>query len=146
MKKENLARAILADRNQTGLKYEPAHCFVCDRSYAPKPPSGDDSTRFCSDICRKAYDNGYPAYEPPINVFLVPIRDWKVIAGPPGIQIGASYYGPLLDRKRPKRGNKPAADELIRPRRPCQCCGAPLPVWRKGRRVPVTRKFCDMCR
>ena len=96
MKKENLARAILADRNQTGPKYEPAHCFVCDRTYAPKPPSGDDSTRFCSATCRKAYDNGYPAYKPPIDVFSVPIRDWKVIAGPPGIEIGASYYGPLL--------------------------------------------------
>ena len=135
MKKENIARAILADRSQTRLKYEPARCFACDRSYVPKP--GDDSTRFCSDNCRKAYDNGFPAYEP-FNVFSVPIRDWKVIAG--RIEIGASYYGPLLDRKK----HKP--DELIRPRRPCQCCGAPLPVWNKGRRVPKSRKFCNGCR
>jgi hypothetical protein len=113
------------------------------RSYAPKPPSGDDSTV----LLRYLPQGSITAtrLEAPINV-LGSCPGLKVIAGPPGIEIGASYYGPLLDRKRPKRGNKPAADELIRPRRPCQCCGAPLPVWRKGRRVPVTRKFCDMCR
>jgi hypothetical protein len=143
-----LLRAILADRQRHAEqpKYEAAHCFVCDRTFAPKPPAGDNSTRLCSEICRTAFDNGFPPYEAQVSVFSIPIHNWMVIAGPPGVEVGASYYGPLLDRKRPSQKGKLTADELIRPRRLCQSCSTPLPVWRNGKRVPVSRKFCDMCR
>jgi hypothetical protein len=119
---ETLQKAILGDRERRVAQphHVAAGCFACGRPYQPPPLTGDNSTRFCSDHCRIAYDNGLPAYEPPTSVFSIPTRDWKVIG------TDASYYTPLLDRQRPKHASKPPADELIRPRRPCQCCGAPL--------------------
>ena len=87
-------------------------CFACGRAFLYKGPSGDDSGRFCHQRCREWFDAGNPA-QAPVNVMSVPIRDWKVVAGPPGVKLGASYYGPILDRKRPLRHGL----ELIRPRR-----------------------------
>ena len=62
-------------------------------------------------------------------MFAVPIRDWKILAGPPGVQIGASYDALILDKPRKKRSAKKLKnDELIRPRKLCVKCGAKLPV------------------
>ena len=82
MKKENLARAILADRNRPQTDTSVMACFACGRSYAPTPPSGDDSTRFCSDNCRNVYDNGFPAYEP-LNID----KFYSLPKGPKGFYI-----------------------------------------------------------
>jgi hypothetical protein len=77
----------------------------------------------------------------------VPLRDWKITAGPPDVEIGSGYYADILDRglKRAKRIGKLSNDELIRPRRLCKRCGNPLPVWIKGKKVPATRKYCAGC-
>jgi predicted nucleic acid-binding Zn ribbon protein len=140
-KRIRLAAAIERDLLRPTYKPQSAPtCFVCGRPYS----KGDG--RFCASKCREAFDRGATPYEVPRDLMLVPMRDWKIVAGPPGVEIGASYYAPLLDRKRPKQAGKLAADELIRPRRPCVKCGTPLPVWLKGKRVPITRKFCEMCR
>jgi hypothetical protein len=87
MKLNNLARAIerdlLAERPRSAPTPE---CFACGRGYTPMPPSGDDSTRFCSDRCREAFDAGLPR-----NVDLPTAGDWigvdtsrmVQVAGPP---------------------------------------------------------------
>ena len=106
------------------LRLQSLACFVCGRSYYPVSSKGDDSTRFCCRVCRQAYDRGYQP-NPQADVFAVHIRDWKILAGPPGVQIGASYYVPILDKPRKKRSAKRLEnDELIRPRTLCVKCGA----------------------
>jgi hypothetical protein len=43
-------------------------------------------TRFCSILCRNAFDAGFTPYEPdrPRAILNVPLQKWRVIAGPPG--------------------------------------------------------------
>ena len=54
MKTDNLARAIERDLLAERPRSAPTPtCFACDREHTPKPPDGDDSTRFCSDRCRQ---------------------------------------------------------------------------------------------
>lgn len=70
-------------------------CFLCGRS-------GLRDGRFCSSRCRTAYDAGSPRHDPHHARALaaVPLDSWKVIAGPPGSVVGASYYAPLLEQMR----------------------------------------------
>ena len=148
-----LAALIEEDRQKHAArpKYEAPKCFSCGREFTHKGPQGDDSGRFCSSQCREAFDAGNRASEPPAvmveRVNRVPLRAWKITAGPPGIEVGSKYYADILDRglKRPKRIGKLSNDELIRPRRLCERCGNPLPVWLKGKKVPATRKYCAGC-
>jgi hypothetical protein len=124
-----LAKAILADRH-TGRESTSRAGFVCCRSYHPVASKG---TRFCCRVCRQAYDRGYQP-NPQADVFEVPIRDWKILAGPPATN-RASHYAPILDKPRKKRSAKKLKnDELIRPRKLCVKCGAKLPVWINGKR------------
>jgi hypothetical protein len=136
---------ILRDRDRVPSSHNVVDCFACGRAFLYKGPSGDDSGRFCHQRCREWFDAGNPPYAP-VNVSSVPIRDWKVVAGPPGVNLGASYYGPILDRKRPLRRGQTEPGELIRPRRPCQRCGSSLPVWVKGKAVRKSVKYCEGCR
>ena len=135
---------ILRDRDRVPSSHNVVDCFACGRSFLYEGPHGDDSGRFCHQRCREWFDAGNPPYAP-VNVSSVPIRDWKVVAGPPGVNLGASYYGPILDRKRPLRRGQTEPTELIRPRRPCQRCGSPLPVWVKGKAVRKSVKYCEGC-
>jgi hypothetical protein len=74
---------------------------------------------------------------------LYSLNGWRVIAGPPNIEIGSLYYAPIIEASKRKRQGE---TELIRPRRFCQRCGAKLPVWINGKQVRADRKFCDACR
>ena len=56
-----IERDLLAERPRAAPTPE---CFACSRACTPKPPTGDDSTRFCSDRCREAYDAGCPPHDP----------------------------------------------------------------------------------
>jgi hypothetical protein len=71
-------------------------CFACSRSYSKAAPKADDSgpSRFCSVRCRDYFDNGGPPYDPQTarDVLNIPLRDWVVIAGPPGT-VGTRPYG-----------------------------------------------------
>jgi hypothetical protein len=148
-----LAALIEEDRQKRAArpKHEAPTCFSCGREFTHKGPQGDDSGRFCSSRCREWFDAGNPASESPAvtveRVNRVPLRAWKVTAGPPGLEVGSGYYADILDRglKRAKRIGKLSNDELIRPRRLCGRCGNPLPVWVKGKKVPATRKYCAGC-
>jgi hypothetical protein len=36
----------------------------------------------------------------------VPLGDWRTVAGPPGCVTGTSYYAPLLEQMRSRRGSR----------------------------------------
>jgi hypothetical protein len=147
----SLAALILADREVRTArpKYEAMECLSCGRGLNYKGPSGDDSGRFCHARCREWYDAGNPTYEPSKlvveRVNQVPLRDWRVVAGPPGLGVGPAYYVGILARTRAPVIGKLTNDELIRPRRLCERCGHPVPVWIKGRKVSERRKYCLKC-
>jgi len=76
-------------------------CFACGRGYC----KGDG--RFCSTRCREAFDAGFPPAQDSNNaraVITIPLSAWHVIAGPPGIEIGARFYESILGRKSDGRG------------------------------------------
>jgi hypothetical protein len=78
---DRLTQRLLDDRAKQRPAARAGGCFLCGKSYSPQPPTGDDSTRFCSTKCREAYDAGaMPAVE--LNAFAVPPEGWRVIAGP----------------------------------------------------------------
>ena len=78
-----------------------ATCFACGRGYC----RGDG--RFCSTRCREAFDAGFPP-APDLHyaraMINVPLSAWRIVAGPPGIEIGARFYESILDRKSDGRG------------------------------------------
>jgi hypothetical protein len=113
------------------------HSFTRDR--------GDDGGRFCHQRCREWFDAGNPAHcAGQRNVRSDPRLEDHCPA--PGVKLGASYYGAILDRKRPLRRGQTEPTELIRPRRPCQRCGSPLPVWINGKALRNSVKYCEGCR
>ena len=73
--------------------------------------------RFCSTRCREAFDAGFPPapdYSNHIRAMTdVPLSAWRIVAGPPGIEIGAQFYASVLDRKNDGRGSPP----LVKKRR-----------------------------
>ena len=77
-----------------------ATCFACGRGYC----RGDG--RFCSTRCREAFDAGFPPA--PDSHYAramtnVPLSAWRIVAGPPGIEIGARIYD-LLNRNEQRKG------------------------------------------
>ena len=138
-----IAAEILRDRERAPSSHNVIDCFSCGRSFIYKEPRGDDSGRFCHSRCREWFDAGNPPYAP-ASVTAVPIGDWKVVAGPPGLELGASYYSPILDR--PRRRGQAEPTELICPRPPCQRCGSLLPVWINGKALRKSVKYCEGCR
>jgi hypothetical protein len=154
VKKETLARAILADRNRPQTDTSVMACFACGRSYAPKPPSGDDSTRFCSDNCRQAYDAGFPAYEP-LNID----KFYSLPKGPKGFYINCLGCDRRFDskglrccslecerkyREREQARAVMAEIDMDAPvKRQCEECGGAIPRWRNGRAVSRSARFCS---
>jgi hypothetical protein len=86
-----------------------ASCFMCERTYTPKADT-DDSTRFCSARCREAFDAGLPpgSENPGLHPELMPQLyghdGWRVVAGPPSLEVGSLYYASLLERCSRKPG------------------------------------------
>jgi hypothetical protein len=108
-KSDRLAAALLADRNrrQTIRDERTVPCFSCGHTFVYRGRRGDLNARFCSMRCQDWYDAG----NAPIgrsDPFAIPLRDWRVVAGPPGVEIGSRYYeGMLGDRLTPM---KPSGD------------------------------------
>jgi hypothetical protein len=152
VKPATLTAAIQRDLLRTDRpKTDAPKCHTCGRPFVPRPNNdGDDNTwAFCSTRCREYYDAGWPAYDPDYvrKITDVPLAAWKVVAGPPGI--GSQYYAPVIEaseRVRKRLARSKGGQELIQPRKLCQRCGAKLPVWIDGRKVPASRKLCDGCR
>jgi hypothetical protein len=79
-----IARDILADRRPVPVA---STCFACGRSF------GRGDGRFCSTRCRTAFDAGLPPFDRARDALNVPLSAWRVVAGPPGVEIGSRFYG-----------------------------------------------------
>jgi hypothetical protein len=80
-------------------------CFSCGGSYTVA------DGRFCSARCREWFDGGNPPYDPNYvrRVTDAPLSAWRVVAGPPGIEIGSNPWAGIIaasDRIRAKRAAK----------------------------------------
>ena len=149
MRTTTLASAIQRDLLRTEpVRTNAPECFACGRSMVRRATDGDNNSRFCSIRCQAAYDAGLPAHHSSkVDVFDVPLSAWRVVAGPPGVEIGSQHYAPIIEavERRRKRSARGSGGELIRPRKLCQRCGAKLPVWINGKQVRSDRKFCTAC-
>jgi hypothetical protein len=91
MKAAALAAAIEHDLlRPEQTRPDAAKCNTCGRAMICKPTVGDDSARFCSTRCRELYDAGCPAYDER-RTTASPLSAWRVVAGPPEIEIGSQY-------------------------------------------------------
>jgi predicted nucleic acid-binding Zn ribbon protein len=126
------------------MRYFPAiastaivHCWVCNYSFR------DRGSRFCSARCREHYDSGASAYDRHHagKVFDVPLRSWKVVAGPPASMLGASYYTPLLGRSHCHQQHEAQAREAMRRDEPVVCCNPAC--GRTIRRRMRRQKYCS---
>ena len=143
-KRVRLAAAIedILDRNARPTHHSPT-CLGCGRSYKGR----DD--RFCSPTCRAGFDLGLPAYAPADLE-----RCYGLPKGPHGFWIQCAHCRRRFDSRglrccsaecdRDLRLKQELADDPFRViKRKCECCGGPIPNWRKGRRVSTATKFCS---
>lgn len=171
---DRLTRRLLDDRARQIAKPPPrvAGCFLCGRSYSLQAPTGDNSTRFCSDKCREAYDAGaMPVAE--LNPYAV--DQGRIIAGPPpgrmpkAMRMGRhGFYIACLHCKREfeskglrccstecERGLKDRAETLaviaevggsLTEKRKCSVCGEPVPKYvGTGKHRRLTNKTKTTC-
>jgi hypothetical protein len=95
MKTADLAAAIERDLlRPEQARADAARCHACGRTMICKPNASDESARFCSSRCREVYDAGFPAYDVR-RTTASPFSAWRVVAGPPGVEIGSYYDQPL---------------------------------------------------
>jgi hypothetical protein len=84
------------------MEAEITACHMCGK--------GIIAARFCSDRCRAACDVGFPRHDPHYDrkAAASKLAGWRIVAGPPGMEIGAAYYTPFLDAvaARPRRVRK----------------------------------------
>lgn len=97
IRSQRLAAALLADRGKPAPdRADITKCFMCGYSMVYR------GNRFCSDRCCDFYDSSEPGYEQdwrqPPNPEHAPMAALKVVAGPPGIEVGSSYYSAIFDR------------------------------------------------
>jgi hypothetical protein len=95
MKNTGLAAVIERDllHNKRVDRDDITKCCTCGAGMVYR------NNRFCSDRCRDYYDAGNPGLSqdwlrPKSNYGVI---GWKVVAGPPGLEIGSDYYVPLGD-------------------------------------------------
>jgi hypothetical protein len=147
-------------------------CFLCGRSFTYREPKGDENTRFCSDRCREAYDAGLRASEQ-VNPFKVAKWRVLAGSDPGYLQstpmrrgsVGFYITCPGCQREFESKGLRCCSTDCERAAREHQenvalmievgmearikriCakpgCHAPIPKWRKGRRVSARARFCD---
>jgi hypothetical protein len=117
MRRDQIAAVIERDllRADDGKPSDAIKCFACGRGMTYK------GNRFCSDHCRAYYDNGAPG---PNQDWLrlkpdYGITGWKVVTGPPSIEIGSDYYQRLRvvvvkrgQRRLTSRRNRQAARRI----------------------------------
>jgi hypothetical protein len=161
-----IAEDLLAETTEpAGRSNEPGadlnRCCSCGAGMVYHGPRDDNSGRFCSTRCQEWFDSNSaftrvsvcsgnlrwfenPGLRPAfMGGALYGLRGWKVVAGPPGVEIGSGYYAPVIEATDRKRAELEGRD-LIRPRRLCKC-GRRIPVWHKGRKVPGSRMLCFGC-
>ena len=182
MREKDIANVIERDllRADDGKpSTEVTKCFSCGYGLTYK------GSPFCSERCRDWYDAGNPGCDQDWLQRKASDAPYKVIAGPPGVAISATYHFGKPDliamrptkhgfmircaacqrefeskglrccsteceqRYRERQGNLDLMAEVgVEPsaKRKCECCGAVIPKWRKGRRVSKATRFCsDRC-
>jgi hypothetical protein len=94
---------------------DPIDCFACGRSVIYR------GSRFCSERCREAFDNGLPPHDPNYvrAVNKQPLDSWIIVAGPPGSRIGERYWDIIPDR--PGRAKRHASTLPVRTASPMPC-------------------------
>jgi hypothetical protein len=163
LSKKKLAAAIEHDLLTERPRSAPTPtCFACGREHTPGPLGGDDSTRFCSDRCRTAYDAGLPAHDPTYANKSNP-RWYSLPIGRQGFLIDCAGCGKRFDGKGLRCGS-PACERCLGerreierlkaeagvdyesklgPKRKCEGCGGDIPRWRNGRKVSAGARFCS---
>lgn len=154
---DRLAERLLADRAKQAVRpsYKAATCFICERTYTPRPIDDEGSTRFCGVHCREAFDADSPpgaenpGLHPELMLNLYGHVGWVAVAGPPGTDLQSPYYAALLEHCERKRKAKAKAKnpDLIRPQRQCESCGGDIPNWqgegKARRRTGSNVRFCS---
>ena len=126
-------------------------CFMCGRSMLYR------DARFCCDRCRNFYDAGNDPDRPAISYHWrdgLPMRP-----GPDGFLIACAHCRKEFNSRglrccstECERAHFERQDNLmvlaavgIEPatKQKCEHCEAPIPAWRKGRRVSGKVKFCS---
>jgi hypothetical protein len=78
--------------NHPETRHQTTECFLCCYGIIYRGEC------FCGDRCREAYDAGFSRLDPnQARAFCaLPLGSWVIVAGPPGMEIGAVYYAPFL--------------------------------------------------
>ncbi len=100
MKVTRLTEALLADRKETTDRSDIVACWSCGCTFSRKGRRGDLNGNFCSMRCQGWYDAGNRQIEHDHaeKAYKTPINKWRVVAGPPGVEVGVPYYAGVLQR------------------------------------------------
>lgn len=87
---DKIRRRILGESNKPSSRGE---CKMCGRGCR-------DTQHFCSDRCEQYHATGFPVPDPNYSRKLLdaPLGSWTVVAGPPDLPVGVSYYNHILGR------------------------------------------------
>jgi hypothetical protein len=97
-RQRRLTEALLADRRREDDRTHITTCWACGSTFRYK--RGDLNGNFCSSRCRDWYDTG----NAPIGrdhaekAHKTPIDKWRIVAGPPGVEVGALYYAGVFSQ------------------------------------------------
>jgi hypothetical protein len=96
---QRLADALLADRQrEISSRHNIISCFLCGYTFFCKERQGGLNGRFCSMRCQDWYDAGNPPIAAAKDTSLV---GWRVITGPPRVEVGNDYYASVFARRAP---------------------------------------------
>jgi hypothetical protein len=101
-----IKRDMLRDTSRSTKHHTNETCFSCGRSLTYC------GSRFCSETCRAWFDAGNSPFDPnhAVKINAVDLRDWRVVAGPPGVEIGSNPWRSVIDateRRNRRREGKP---------------------------------------
>jgi hypothetical protein len=99
---DKLAAALLADRQREHVEHNIVPCFACGTTSDYEGRRGDLNGRFCSMRCQEWFDDGNPGHERQQEhdrkLLTKSVADFRVVAGPPGLEAGAPYYATVFPK------------------------------------------------
>jgi hypothetical protein len=168
MKAEQIAAALLADRNrETQERTDIIACFACGYNFVYRGRQGELNGRFCSMRCQAWYDAGNPSYERQRELTKIVYRDR---AGRPMKPGRDGFYIRCVgcEKEFESKGLRACSIECEHrygerqknlaimaeagiepaPKRVCERpgCGRIIPKWQGGKKTPSNKRFCsDKC-
>jgi hypothetical protein len=89
-RQRRLTEALLADRSREDDNTDITACWACGSTFRYKRRRGDLNGNFCSSRCQDWYDAGAQiGHDHAAKTYKTPIDKWRVIAGPPDVEVGA---------------------------------------------------------